>query len=61
MNNADSDSLVTGLWGMNVPVPGRDSASLGWFFGIVGFICVFFVSAYIASQKSRIGRNLGAR
>ncbi|CCG84420.1 protein of unknown function [Taphrina deformans PYCC 5710] len=54
-------NLVTGLWGMNVPVPGRDAGNLGWFFGIVGFICVFFVTAYIASQKSRIGRNLGAR
>lgn len=31
-------NLVTGLWGMNVPVPGRETTDLGWFFGIVGFI-----------------------
>src|SRR5271169_2701757 len=31
-------NLVTGLWGMNVPVPGRETTSLAWFFGIVGCI-----------------------
>ncbi|KAL1984754.1 hypothetical protein VTN96DRAFT_8695 [Rasamsonia emersonii] len=37
-------NLICGLWGMNVPVPGRDSEGLGWFFGIVGvigFIIIF--------------------
>jgi magnesium transporter len=29
-------NLITGLWGMNVPVPGRETESLAWFFGIVG-------------------------
>lgn len=31
-------NLVTGLWGMNVPVPGRETESLAWFFGIVGVL-----------------------
>ncbi|KAF9326765.1 CorA metal ion transporter [Podila minutissima] len=28
-------NLVTGLWGMNVPVPGQESEDLAWFFWIV--------------------------
>ena len=36
-------NLVTGLFGMNVPVPGKDSDGLGWFFGIIGFIIAFVV------------------
>ena len=31
-------NVVTGLWGMNVPVPGRETTSLAWFFGIFGCI-----------------------
>ncbi|KAL1915123.1 uncharacterized protein VTP21DRAFT_7604 [Calcarisporiella thermophila] len=27
-------NLITGLWGMNVPVPGQFSESLSWFYGI---------------------------
>ncbi|KAK3630745.1 hypothetical protein LTR56_017302 [Elasticomyces elasticus] len=40
-------NLIAGLFGMNVPVPGRESTGLGWWFGIVGVIlavtavCVF--------------------
>ncbi|GAA5874261.1 hypothetical protein JCM3774_000923 [Rhodotorula dairenensis] len=29
-------NLVTGLWGMNVIVPGQDAPGLNWFFGILG-------------------------
>lgn len=32
--------LVSGLFGMNVPVPGQDSGSLWWFFGIVGCMII---------------------
>lgn len=31
-------NVVTGLWGMNVPVPGRETSSLAWFFGIFGVL-----------------------
>ena len=27
-------NLVTGLWGMNVNVPGQEAAGLNWFFGV---------------------------
>lgn len=31
-------NVVTGLWGMNVPVPGRETVGLAWFLGIVAVI-----------------------
>ncbi|KAK6462632.1 hypothetical protein DFJ63DRAFT_275932, partial [Scheffersomyces coipomensis] len=33
-------NLVTGLFGMNVVVPGQEIDSLVWFFSIVGFLCL---------------------
>lgn len=36
-------NLVTGLFGMNVRVPGQDGHNLAWFFGIVGFIILLVV------------------
>ncbi|MCJ1276958.1 Mg(2+) transporter [Puttea exsequens] len=39
-------NLICGLFGMNVPVPGRGSDGLGWFFGIlgvIGFIVILFL------------------
>lgn len=29
-------NVITGLWGMNVNVPGQGVENLHWFFGIVG-------------------------
>lgn len=40
-------NLVAGLFGMNVPVPGKDATGLGWWFGIVGVvfgIAIIFVT-----------------
>ncbi|KAI9762331.1 MAG: ERMES complex subunit mmm1 [Chaenotheca gracillima] len=31
-------NLISGLFGMNVPVPGGQSETLGWFFGVLGII-----------------------
>ncbi|KAM0792251.1 hypothetical protein ACM66B_004945 [Microbotryomycetes sp. NB124-2] len=36
-------NLVTGLWGMNVKVPGEGIENLHWFFGIVGCLAAFAV------------------
>lgn len=36
-------NLITGLFGMNVKVPGQDGSNLGWFFGILGFIIMLIV------------------
>ncbi|KAL4935405.1 hypothetical protein BDV06DRAFT_207083 [Aspergillus oleicola] len=41
--------MVTGLFGMNVTVPGQDVDSLAWFFGIVGiFVAVVLVACFMA-------------
>ncbi|KAG7192585.1 Mg(2+) transporter [Scheffersomyces spartinae] len=45
-------NLVTGLFGMNVTIPGETSLhpGLGWFFGIVGVMIFFItVSTYLSS------------
>lgn len=40
-------NIITGMWGMNVTVPGQDNGNMMWFWGITaglfgfGFICFF--------------------
>jgi magnesium transporter len=34
-------NLITGLWGMNVQVPGQEVESLTWFYGIVTGMAIF--------------------
>ncbi|POY76676.1 hypothetical protein BMF94_0268 [Rhodotorula taiwanensis] len=41
-------NLVTGLWGMNVNVPGQEASGLNWFFGILGCLAAFaLVGAFL--------------
>ncbi|KAL4998627.1 hypothetical protein BDV10DRAFT_69115 [Aspergillus recurvatus] len=41
--------MITGLFGMNVTVPGQDVNSLAWFFGIVGvFVSIVLIACFIA-------------
>jgi magnesium transporter len=47
-------NVVTGLWGMNVPVPGRETESLAWFFGIVGVIIGWGVLFFVLFWRLRI-------
>jgi magnesium transporter len=47
-------NLVCGLFGMNVPVPGRETTGLGWFFGIVGFILAIVVASMAVFKKYRM-------
>ncbi|KAK9768795.1 CorA metal ion transporter [Basidiobolus ranarum] len=46
-------NLITGLWGMNVVVPGGEEPNLIWFLSIVGFMVVYFIITwmYFRSQK----------
>ena len=44
-------NLITGLFGMNVPVPGKDASNLGWFFGIVGFLIAFILTAVCVAKR----------
>ncbi|KAI3143228.1 hypothetical protein CBS147330_1015 [Penicillium roqueforti] len=46
--------LVTGLWGMNVPVPGQHASGLGWFFGILGSFAAFMVICIAAATKYKL-------
>ena len=36
-------NLVTGLWGMNVHVPGQNVGGYGWFLGIIGVLAAIAV------------------
>jgi len=47
-------NLVCGLFGMNVPVPGKDSDTLAWFFGIIGFMALFVLVICIVARRMRL-------
>jgi len=44
-------NLICGLFGMNVPVPGKDSGGLGWFFGIIGVIAAIVCVSLCAAKR----------
>ncbi|KAK6442143.1 hypothetical protein LTR95_001612 [Oleoguttula sp. CCFEE 5521] len=46
-------NLIAGLFGMNVNVPGKDAAGLGWWFGIVGVILGFTISCVAVAKRLR--------
>ena len=46
-------NLICGLFGMNVPVPGKNSDGLGWFFGIIGVIAAIVVVSLAAARRYR--------
>jgi magnesium transporter len=46
-------NLVTGLFGMNVNVPGKETDGLYWFFGIVGAIFLFVTFCLIIARRLR--------
>ncbi|CAF9911843.1 MAG: Mg(2+) transporter [Heterodermia speciosa] len=46
-------NLITGLFGMNVNVPGKDTTGLGWWFGILGVIIAIVVVALGIAKKYR--------
>lgn len=47
-------NLVTGLFGMNVKVPGQDEESLRWFFGIVAAFSLMSLMGFVYLRKSEI-------
>ncbi len=46
-------NLICGLFGMNVPVPGKDSGGLAWFFGILGVILCFVATCLTVAKKMK--------
>ncbi|PCH40904.1 cora-domain-containing protein [Wolfiporia cocos MD-104 SS10] len=49
-------NLVTGLWGMNVHVPGQDGTTLTWFGSIIGALAAFAVIAGWSTYKLMVRR-----
>ncbi|KPI41463.1 putative metal ion transporter C27B12.12c [Cyphellophora attinorum] len=47
-------NLITGLFGMNVHVPGAGGDSLAWFFGILGAILLFVTTALVVARRLRM-------
>lgn len=48
-------NLVTGLFGMNVPVPGGEGPhNYAWFGGIVGFLFAFVICGYCVAKRLRL-------
>jgi Mg2+ and Co2+ transporter CorA len=46
--------MVTGLFGMNVTVPGQDVESLAWFLGIVGVFCTIILAACFTAVRLKL-------
>ncbi|EXJ72291.1 uncharacterized protein A1O5_04795 [Cladophialophora psammophila CBS 110553] len=46
-------NLITGLFGMNVNVPGKNTEGLYWFFGILGGIGVFVMMCLLLARRLR--------
>ncbi|KAJ5652823.1 hypothetical protein N7507_010249 [Penicillium longicatenatum] len=46
--------LVTGMFGMNVEVPGQEAEGLSWFFGIVGVFVAFMIISMAAAAKYKL-------
>ncbi|KAK5109524.1 hypothetical protein LTR62_006976 [Meristemomyces frigidus] len=46
-------NLMAGLFGMNVPVPGKNSEGLGWWFGIVGMMLGFTTVCGIMAKRMK--------
>jgi len=47
-------NLITGLFGMNVNVPGKDTGGLYWFFGILGGIALFVMLSLGLLRRLRV-------
>ncbi|KAI4164951.1 MAG: hypothetical protein LQ342_001584 [Letrouitia transgressa] len=44
-------NIITGMWGMNVLVPGQDVESLYWFWSITAGLVVFGVSCFFIAKR----------
>ena len=47
-------NLITGLFGMNVQVPGKNATGLEWFFGILGVIGGLIVVCLVIARRLRL-------
>ncbi|EFC47045.1 predicted protein [Naegleria gruberi] len=47
-------SVLSGIWGMNVKVPGQDIDSLYWFFGICAFMVILSLTLVMLLRKQLV-------
>lgn len=47
-------NLICGLFGMNVNIPGKDDAGLGWFFGIIGVMAALVVVSMALARWQKL-------
>jgi len=47
-------NMISGLFGMNVPVPGRESTGLAWFLGIVGVMMLVISVALVMARRAKL-------
>ncbi|KAG0224576.1 CorA metal ion transporter [Actinomortierella wolfii] len=51
-------TFISGLWGMNVKVPGQpmgdDEGTLNWFYGLVGFMGLYCIGALFIGRKMKV-------
>ena len=44
-------NIITGMWGMNVLVPGQDVDSLYWFWSITAGLLIFGTSCFFIAKR----------
>ena len=44
-------NIVTGMWGMNVLVPGQNSGDLSWFWSITAGLILFGLVSYFIAKR----------
>jgi magnesium transporter len=44
-------NIVTGLWGMNVLVPGQDGDKLDWFWAITAGLVLFGLMCFLVAKR----------
>ncbi|KAJ3266222.1 CorA metal ion transporter [Chytriomyces hyalinus] len=47
-------NIITGLWGMNVRVPGEESEGLAWFFVVLGLMVVVAIVSFMVVRRHNI-------
>ncbi|KAL1634478.1 CorA metal ion transporter [Diplodia intermedia] len=44
-------NIITGMWGMNVQVPGQEVENLYWFWGITAFLIMFGITCFFICKR----------
>ena len=44
-------NIITGMWGMNVTVPGQDNGNMLWFWGITAGLVLFGFTCFMVARR----------